>query len=632
MEKKYDFSGWATKNDLKCADGVTIRKNAFQINDGDTVPLVWQHFHDEPGNILGHADLENREEGVYAHCIFNDTKGGKEAKELVQNKDINSLSIWANDVEKKGTDVIHGHIREISLVIAGANPGAIIDYPVLAHSGMEIEDEIVLSNVAIGLELSHSNTTKKEDPKTKVDPKTEDPKTKVDPKTDPKSNSEDPDIKTVYGTFNEDQKAVNAYMIDEAVKEALAAEQNKNESNNTTKTNSKTDTTKKDLKQSAEGGDNNMKFNIFDKGTGTSTSQRNIISHDDMHKIMLDAKQSGSLKEAVVKNLEDGGVLSHAITDSDGHTVTYGVADIDYLFPDAQVVNQTPDFISREMGWVPVVMNAIHHSPFSRVKSIFANITDDEARAKGYIKGKMKKEEVFTLLKRVTEPQTVYKKQKIDRDDIIDITDFDVVLWIKAEMRTMLDEELARAFLVGDGRLSSDDDKIREDHIRPIYNDAALYTVKVTVDVAKAADDNTIAKTFIKSVIKARKQYKGSGNPTLFCTEDILADMLLIEDTQGRFIYTSQDQLATTLRVSSIVTVPVMDGVKSADTTPLPLMGVIVNLMDYNVGADKGGVVSLFDDFDIDYNQQKYLIETRCSGALVKPYSAMAMFLNEATA
>ena len=632
MEKKYDFSGWATKNDLKCADGVTIRKNAFQINDGDTVPLVWQHFHDEPGNILGHADLENREEGVYAHCIFNDTKGGKEAKELVQNKDINSLSIWANDVEKKGTDVIHGHIREISLVIAGANPGAIIDYPVLAHSGMEIEDEIVLSNVAIGLELSHSNTTKKEDPKTKVDPKTEDPKTKVDPKTDPKSNSEDPDIKTVYGTFNEDQKAVNAYMIDEAVKEALAAEQNKNESNNTTKTNSKTDTTKKDLKQSAEGGDNNMKFNIFDKGTGTSTSQRNIISHDDMHKIMLDAKQSGSLKEAVVKNLEDGGVLSHAITDSDGHTVTYGVADIDYLFPDAQVVNQTPDFISREMGWVPVVMNAIHHSPFSRVKSIFANITDDEARAKGYIKGKMKKEEVFTLLKRVTEPQTVYKKQKIDRDDIIDITDFDVVLWIKAEMRTMLDEELARAFLVGDGRLSSDDDKIREDHIRPIYNDAALYTVKVTVDVAKAADDNTIAKTFIKSVIKARKQYKGSGNPTLFCTEDILADMLLIEDTQGRFIYTSQDQLATTLRVSSIVTVPVMDGVKSADTTPLPLMGVIVNLMDYNVGADKGGAVSLFDDFDIDYNQQKYLIETRCSGALVKPYSAMAMFLNEATA
>ena len=363
-----------------------------------------------------------------------------------------------------------------------------------------------------------------------------------------------------------------------------------------------------------------MKHNVFEEDT-----PMNSLSHADLQVVFSDAKRLGSLKDAVEAHLEDG-VLSHAIFNRDGSEATYGVADIDYLFPEARNLNNPPEFIKRDQDWVAKVMSSVHHTPFSRIKSQFANITMDEARAKGYIKGHLKKEEVFSLLKRTTDPQTVYKKQKLDKDDIIDITDFDVVAWIKSEMRVMLNEELARAFLVGDGRLTSDDDHISEDHIRPIYTDSDLFTIKVPV--ASGADSNATAKNFIRAAIKARKDYKGTGNPTLFTTEDMLTDMLLIEDGIGHLLYPTQSVLATTLRVKDIVTVPVMEG-QTRDGHAL--MGIIVNLTDYNVGADKGGEVNMFDDFDIDYNQQKYLIETRCSGALTKPFSAIVLELNGTT-
>ncbi len=550
--KTYDFSGWATRNNLRCSDGRTIMKDAFKHNDGQTVPLVWNHQHNDPLNVLGHALLENRDEGVYAYCKFNETESGKNAKLLVEHGDVSALSIYANRLKQQGSNVIHGDIREVSLVLAGANPGAFID-SVMSH-GEESDDEAIIYT-GEDISLSHA------------DKKSEDEETIAD----------------VFNTLTEKQKTVVYALIGQALEEKEESEDNNDN-------------------DGSKGGNKTMKHNVFDN----EYDKNDILSHSDMEAIFADAKRYGSLKDSV---------LAH------------GIEQIDYLFPDAKNVTDTPHFIQRDMGWVQKVMNSVHRTPFSRIKSVLADITEDDARAKGYIKGKQKKDEVFTLLKRTTTPTTIYKKQKLDRDDVVDITDFDVVAWLKSEMRMMLDEEIARAILVGDGRLSSSDDKINEQNIRPIWKDDDLYTIKAPVEVASNATSDQKAKEFIRTVIKARKNYKGSGEPTLYTTEDVLTDCLLMEDATGRVIYDSVDKLATALRVKEIVTVPVMEGLSRTDSegNTLNLMGLIVNLADYNVGADKGGAVNMFDDFDIDYNAQKYLIETRCSGALIKPYSAIAL-------
>ena len=582
MENKFDFSGWATKANIKCADGRTIMPNAFEHNDGKTVPLVWNHQHDNPNEVLGHALLENRPEGVYAYCTFNDTESGQVAKQLVQHGDVDALSIYANQLKERMSCVIHGNIREVSLVLAGANPGASIQN-VIKH-GEEFDDEAEIYT-GENIEMMHSgcgsSSSLEEDDKKKKKKENELEHSKEESTNDNESNS-DETIQDVFNTLNDKQRNVVEYIVSEALKDGKTGDENK-------------------------GGDEDMKHNVFDN---EQTQTEGVLSHDAMNTIITDAKRYGSLKESFL-----------------AHAGDYGIDDIDWLFPDAKNLNTQPEFIKRDTGWVPKVMNSIKHSPFSRIKSMFADITEDEARAKGYIKGKLKKEEVFGLLKRTTTPTTIYKKQKLDRDDVIDITDFDVVSWLKAEMRTMLDEEIARAILVGDGRLASSDDKINEQNIRPIWKDDDLYTIKATVNVTSTSTDEEKAKEFIRTVIKSRKNYKGSGEPTLYTTEDVLTDCLLIEDTNGRIIYDSVSKLATTLRVKEIITVPVMENLSrqndSAET--LNLMGLIVNLADYNVGADKGGAISMFEDFDIDYNQQKYLIETRCSGALIKPYSAIAL-------
>lgn len=589
MPKKYDFSGWATKVDLKCSDGRTIRKGAFKHCDGLRVPLVWQHQHNDPENVLGYADLEYRTEGVRANGLFNDSPKGKHGKLLVEHGDIAALSIYANSLEQVGGDVLHGDIKEVSLVLAGANPGALIDFPVLAHSGEEVEDEAIIYT-GLPLSLSHADEEETEE---EVEEKKEKPEEEQEETEEAEETIEHKTVGEIFDTLTEEQKDAVYTVIASAIE---------------------------DDEDDSEGGEE-VKHNVFDTDT---RSPQMVLTHDDFKMIAKDAKRLGSFKEAVLEHMQEGGVLAHAagdIADRNGNAVTYGIADIDYLFPDAKNLNTPPEFIQRDMGWVKVVINGTHHTPFSRVKSMFANITMEEARAKGYIKGNLKKEEVFTLLKRTTDPQTIYKKQKMDRDDVIDITDFDVIRWLKAEMRMMLEEEIARAILIGDGRSSDDDDHISADHIRPILTDAELYTI--TRGVTAGADDAATAKNFIRTAIKARKDYKGTGNPTLFTTEDWLAEMLLLEDNEGHFMYTSESQLATTLRVSKIVTVPVMEGVKIQ--TNKDVMGIIVNLSDYNIGADKGGETTTFEDFDIDYNQMKYLIETRCSGALVKPFSAIVL-------
>lgn len=570
MDKDYDFSGWATKNNLKCSDGRTILKDAFKHDDGVTVPLVWNHQHNDPINILGHALLENRDEGVYAYCKFNETDSGKNAKLLVEHGDVSALSIYANQLKQQGGNVIHGAIREVSLVLAGANPGAFID-SVIAH-GEESEEEAVIFT-GEDIVLSHASEDKTEN----KDPEPKEEKKKEEMKEEPKKEKT---VKDVFNELTEEQQTVVYALI------AQIMEENQNES--------------KDI----EGGKEEMKHNVFDND---KENKEEVLSHSDTEAIFSDARRYGSLKDSV---------LAHGIT------------NLEYLFPEDTNLNKVPEFISRDTGWVKNVMSSVHHTPFSRIKSQFADITADDARAKGYTKGNLKKEEVFSLLKRSTTPTTVYKKQKLDRDDVIDITDFDVVSWIKGEMRMMLDEELARAFLIGDGRLSSSDDKINEQNIRPIYNDADLYTVKAEIDVGASATSEDKAKAFIKSVIKNRKEYKGTGSPTLYTTEDVVADCLLLEDSNGRFIYDTMDKLKNVLRVKDIVTVPVMEGAKGAKGGNL--MAILVNLADYNVGADKGGAVNMFDDFDIDYNAQKYLIETRCSGALIKPYSAIAFEIKAA--
>ena len=574
--ERFDFSGWATRNDLKCSDGRTIRKNAFKDNNGQKVPLVWNHQHNEPFNVLGHALLENRDEGVYAYCSLNDTEAGQNAKRLIEHGDVSALSIYANQLKQHGGDVIHGSIREVSLVLAGANPGAFID-SVICH-GEESEEEAIIYT-GEDISLSHAAFVEKE----KEDKPMEDPK-KMEKSEKPEGEKT---VKDVFDTLTEEQKTVVYALIGQAL-------EGKDEPD--------------DYEDEDDEEDNNMKHNVFDQD---EMMQGNVLSHSDMEEIFSDAKRTGSLKESFLAHAEG----------------TYGIDAIDTLFPEPKSMNTPPDFIKRDTNWVAGVINGVHHTPFSRIKSMFANITEDEARAKGYIKGKLKKEEVFTLLKRTTTPTTIYKKQKLDRDDIIDITDFDVVAWIKSEMRMMLDEEIARAILVGDGRLTSDDDHINEANIRPIWKDDDLYTIKTKITVGAAATDDDKAKAVIKAAVKSRKNYKGSGNPVLYTTEDFLTNCLLLEDTQGYRLYKSEQDVATAMRVSRIVTVPVMENLTRTDSESKErtLVGIIVNLNDYNVGADKGGAVNMFDDFDIDYNQQKYLMETRCSGALIKPYSAIAL-------
>lgn len=584
--ERFDFSGWATKANLKCSDGRTIMKDAFKHNDGQTVPLVWNHQHNDPNEVLGHALLENRDEGVYAYCTFNDTESGKTAKLLVQHGDVNALSIYANQLKQKMSNVLHGNIREVSLVLAGANPGASID-SIIMHGEESDEEAIIYTGEEISLAHASDNASDAGDGDgegtTKEDNKMAD---------DVKKTDGEETVADVFNTLSEKQKTVVYAMIGQALEDAGVTDDDDDDDD--------------DEMEHSEG-DYDMKRNVFDN----DEQQDEVLSHAAMETIIGDAKRFGSLKESFL-----------------AHADEYGIEQIDYLFPEAKTLNNPPEFIKRDTGWVSTVMGAVHHTPFSRIKSIFANITEDEARAKGYIKGNLKKEEVFSLLKRTTTPTTIYKKQKLDRDDVIDITDFDVVAWLKSEMRIMLDEEIARAILIGDGRLSSSDDKINETNIRPVVSDAELYTIRQKVSVPANATDDDKAKAMIKSAVKARKNYKGSGNPTFFTTEDWLTNALLLEDTQGHRLYKNDSEVAAAMRVSKIITVPVMEGVKGPEGGDL--IGLIVNLADYNVGADKGGAVNMFDDFDIDYNQQKYLIETRCSGALIKPYSAIELELDVA--
>ena len=557
-KNKYDFAGWATKYNIGCSDGRTILKGAFAHCDEIVVPLVWNHTYDQPENIIGNAKLVNSDEGVYTYCSFNDTSTAETAKSLVKHGDITSLSIYANHLKQAGNIVMHGDIKEVSLVLAGANPGASIQ-EVLVHGEIS-EGEATIYNDPEGLELWH-----------------EDVDEELEEELEDDSNET---IADIYNSMTEKQKKAVAAIIDQLADD----DESSSEDNNQNK------------------GEIEMKHNVFDQN-----EENKELRHFDFEATMKDAKRCGSLKEAFLAHAQD-----------------YGIKNIETLFPEAKNIYNEPEFIKRDTGWVAGFLNGTHKSPFSKIKAMYADITADEARAKGYIKGKLKKEEVFSLLKRTTEPTTIYKKQKLDRDDIIDITDFNVVAWIKKEMRTMLDEEIARAMLIGDGRSSVSEDKIKESCIRPIYNDADLYTIKFAMNSLASNE----AKEFIRSCIKSRDDYEGSGNPNLYTTEDVISDLLLIEDANGRFIYDSIATLARTLRVNQIIPVPVMKGLTRTDTEEsktYDVKAIIVNPNDYWVGADKGGQISMFDDFDIDYNQYKYLMETRISGSLVKPYSAIVI-------
>lgn len=559
MKNMYDFSGWATKNDLKCSDGRTIRKDAFKDCDGMTVPLVWNHDHTEAFNVLGHAELENRPEGVYTYGYLNDTEMGRHAKELVRHGDITSLSIYANKLQQVGGNVMHGVIREVSLVLAPANPGAHIT-DVIEHSDImgDYEDGDAYIECGDAPVLRHEEESK--------------PEEELKHNDEGENKMADKTLKDVIDTMTEEQKEAMYTVV------GLALEENTGEDEE----------------------DDDMKHNVFE-----NDNEENTLSHAEINEILADGKRYGSLKESFLQ---------------------HGIDNIEMLFPDNKALTTQPEFYKRDMSWVDVVMNGVHHTPFSRIKSTYADITADEARAKGYVKGNVKVDEVIAVLKRTTNPTTIYKKQKLDRDDVVDITDFDVVSWLKGEMRMMLNEELARAFLVGDGRSSAADDKINETNIRPIWTDDDVYTIKQLVTVAQNATDDAKAKAIIRAAVKSRKDYKGSGNTVFFTTEDYVTDMLLMEDSTGRIIYDSLDKLATAMRVRKIVTVPVMEGLtRTVGAATHNLVGIIVDLSDYNVGADKGGAVNMFDDFDIDYNAQKYLIETRCSGALTKPKSAIAI-------
>ena len=617
MPTGYDFCGWASKNDLLCSDGRTIRRGAFAGDDGKKVPMVYQHQHTSINNVLGHAILENRDEGVYAYCYLNQNDNGKMAKELIRHGDICAMSIYANKLKQIGNDVIHGEIKEVSLVLAAANPGAAIESVVLEHSDGSTEEEaIIYSGEDTQYEiLSHADTsTQTSSDKTVNDilnGMSEAKKnvlyymlakvSETDEEAEDDDVIEDSDIRhadvsggrtiqDIFDTFTPDEKKVAFFLIGKAIEESGSMEQS-------------------DIPNIDDESEENetMKHNVFENNQ--VDNDETVLSHAEIEEIFRDTKQYGTLKNSA---------LAHGIT------------NIEYLFPDAKTVTTTPELIKRNDDWVSKVMGAVHHTPFSRIKSTAANLTEDEARAKGYMKGKLKKEEVFSLLKRTTEPTTIYKKQKLDRDDVIDITDFDVVAWIKSEMRMMLNEEIARAILIGDGRLASSDDKIPEDHIRPVAFDSELYTVQIKISPKTGLTEDEQTKEIIRNIIMGRVDYKGSGNPVMYTTEEVLTRMLLMEDKMGRVVYDSVTKLATALRVSEIVTVPVMENLKDSENNSV--IAVIVNLADYNVGADRGGEINMFDDFDIDYNAMKYLIETRCSGALTKPYSALVVKLMAAGA
>lgn len=619
----YDFSGYATKNDITCGDGRVIRKDAFKDNDGTRVPLVWQHIHNDPANVLGHADLENREDGVYAYCSFNDTELAKTAKNLVQHGDVTSMSIYANRLQQNGNNVVHGLIREVSLVLAGANPGATIDPLSIAHSDgtvSELDDEAIIKIGDEGkLFIAHGDDSKEDT----SDDDTADQNEKtvqevIDSMTDDQKNamyylvgkalggSDDPStdeddvshadtgktLKEVVDSMSEEQKNVMYYLVGLALEDKEA----------------KHDDLDDDISHDELG--DNMHRNVFDE---TKTDQTETLSHDEMAQIFAEAPRYGSLKEAFLQ---------------------HGIENLEILFPEANAVTPTPEMIKRDTSWVPEVWGATRKTPFARIKSVAADITEYEARARGYIKGNQKIEEIFSLLARTTSPQTVYKLQKLDRDDIIDITDLDVVAWMRAEMRTMLEEEIAAAILIEDGRPANDPSKIKTDNIRPIYTDDELYTIHQPVTIPSGATNSQISDILVETALLARKDYKGSGNPAFYASSDVITRMLLAKDQIGRRLYNNLNDLASALRVSKIVEVPILEGATRSYTdtssgtsvvvTP-KLLGLIVNLSDYTIGADKGGAVSMFDDFDLNYNKYEYLIETRCSGALIKPKSAIAI-------
>ncbi len=577
----YDCSGWATKANVQCYDGLTIAQDAFRECDGRVVPMVYNHDHGDIGNVIGHCLLENRPGGVYCYAKFNNTDSGNTARKCVENGDLNAFSIFANGLQKVGKTVKHGLIQEVSLVLAGCNPGALID-EVIKHSVDEDYDggEAFIYNDS-GLSLTHGMDPNG-DPLEELEHSADGGKTREEAKmADEKNMNTEETVEDVFNTLTEKQKNV-VYAI---IGSTMASEDDGEE-------------------------DDTVKQNVFDKDTHETVLKHSM---DEINNIVKTAKSHGSMKQAF-EDAMDADELAHSID------------NVEWLFPDDHVLDTPPHVIDNDQTWVGKVMNGVHHIPFSRIKSMSADLTEEDARAKGYIKGNFKKEQVFGLLKRSTSPTTVYKKQKMDRDDIADIASFDVVAWLKKEMRTKLNEELARAYLIGDGRNTASDDKINEGNIRPIVNDDDFYTIKVQAAVASGADTVTKIKAAMNASLKARKDYKGSGNPTLFTTEDNLTDMLLLEDKIGHRLYKNEAEVAQAMRVKEIVTVPQMAGMKGSKGGEL--FGIVVNLADYTVGADKGGAVNMFDDFDIDYNQQKYLIETRCSGALTVPFSAMAIEYN----
>lgn len=615
MAKKYDFSGWATRANIKCSDGRIITPDAFKHHDGKKIPLVWNHKHDDVNEVLGQAVLEHRDEGIYAYCTFNDTESGKTAKLLVQHGDVDQLSIYANQLKQQGPYVMHGNIRELSLVLAGANPGAYIENVIMIHGedSYEMEDEVRIFTGEY-ITLKHSDDEDEEDEvseeksedsesseqKPAEENKGEEEKKPEDVKpaeedgeeeeikhsadSDNKkgdadmANGNDKTVKEVFDTLNEEQKTVVYALIGQALEDA-------------------------GVDMDDEGGNGNMKHNVFEHDEEMGME---VLSHSEMQEIIGDIQRYGSLKESF---------LAH------------GIEDIGEFFPEVKSVGDVPGLVKREDSWVSEILNGVHRTPFAKIKTMYADITADEARAKGYVKGNLKVEEVIKAFKRTTGPTTVYKKQKLDRDDIIDITDFDVVAFLRAEMRMMLEEEIARAILIGDGRELDDQDRIDDESIRPIWTDNDVYSIKVPVAVAASATADDKAKAFIRACVKSRKQYKGSGSPVMYMSEDILTDCLLVEDNMGHRLYETVEKLAAALTVRKIVPVTVMDGVTRKDDAgkTRTLAGIYVNLADYNVGADKGGAITMYDDFDIDYNQQKYLIETRLSGALIKPASAVAL-------
>lgn len=624
----YDFSGYATRNDILCADGRTIRRNAFADQDGKKVPLVFNHLHNDMSQVIGHALLENRKDGVYCYGYLNDTDlAQKVAKKQIQHGDLTAMSIYANHLKQKAGDVLHGIIREVSLVMAGANEGAYIDW-VLEHSDDGDDSAAIFQpdsfNEDYRIHLAHSDMDDFDDyDDSDYDDFDDNNDDYDDPEDDDYDDGDD------YGDDYDDGDDYGDDYDDGDDGDDGDYDDDEEGFEHDDMTIGDVLDTLDDTQMGAvyqligamdEEEDYRMKHNLFDSDTQTGA----FLSHSDEVAIIESAKAVGgygSLRDAYVAHCASLGMDEEDALQHDDVAARYGIDHIEALFPEYKNLNTPPEWIKRDTGWVPKVLNAAHHIPFSRFKSMFANLTEDEARAKGYIKGNMKKEQVFSLLKRTTDPQTIYKKQKLDRDDQIDINDFDVVAWIKSEMRGQLDEEIARAILVGDGRLPSDDDHISEEHVRPIWKDADLFAVKVTITMKAGATDDDRARAFLRANLKARKYYKGSGSPSMFTTDSLLSDVLLLEDGIGRTLYETDTVVATKCRVKEIVPVEIMEGL--TDETQGDLAAIVVSMKDYNVGADKGGAVSMFEDFDIDFNQNKYLIETRCSGALVKPYSAL---------